>query len=222
MQFCYLSHPLKLSLPVYGGMAEVSLSMTKSLLKGDSCNVYRMTFENHWGTHVDCPAHFFSNGKGPADYPPEWWIFKRPQVISIELQPAQIITVTDIISKIEPDADMLIFHSGWTAYRETDDIYSTQNPGIHPDVGRWLRGNYPSVRTVGMDWVSLSSYKHRAIGREAHKAFLNPDAEGHPILIVEDMNLKVNLTNLKEVWVMPLLVEAIDSAPCTVIGTFDE
>ena len=78
------------------------------------------------------------------------------------------------------------------------------------------------VQAIGMDWISVSSFENRELGRQAHRAFLNRDGEGHPVLIIEDMDLSADLNGLREVWVAPLLVEGIDSAPCTIIGIFDD
>jgi hypothetical protein len=64
--------------------------------------------------------------------------------------------------------------------------------------------------------------ENRELGRQAHRAFLNPESDGYPILIIEDMDLSANLNGLKQVWVAPLLVEGIDSAPYTIIGIFDD
>ena len=79
-------------------------------------------------------------------------------------------------------------------------MYSCDNPGIHPEVGIYLR----------------------ELGREAHRAFLGQGGKNDPILIIEDMDLSCDLTKLRELWVLPLRVEKIDSAPCTVIGGFDD
>ena len=78
-----------------------------------------------------------------------------------------------------------------------ENIYATNNPGLHPDLGRWFRVNYPEIRAVGMDWISISSFAHRETGREAHRAFLDPDGAGQPIVILEDMDLSSDLQNLK-------------------------
>jgi len=47
---------------------------------------------------------------------------------------------------------------------------------------------------------------------------LDVKGEGNPILLIEDMNLSTELNHLAEVWVAPLQIEEIDSAPCTVVG----
>lgn len=208
-------------MPVYGGSVEPELTSINVIDKGDSCNTWRFCLENHWGTHVDGPNHFFTNGQKIIDYPADFWRFKKPQIVQIEAKPGQIITQGSFFCDLDSETDLILFQSGWWKFREKE-IYVRRNPGLDPALGFWLRQKFPAIRAIGMDWISISSFEHRDIGREAHRAFLNPDGEGHSILIIEDMNLSADLINLKEVWVAPLLVERIDSAPCTVIGFFKE
>ena len=85
----------------------------KSLQSGDSANVFRMTMENHWGTHVDAPYHFFDDGKKIADYLPEFWIFKSPMTIKVDLKPSEVLSSGDWLNAITPGTDILLFQSGW-------------------------------------------------------------------------------------------------------------
>ena len=73
---------------------------------------------------------------------------------------------------------------------------------------------------TGIDWISISPYQDRELGREAHRVFLDQKGRNNPVLLIEDMDLSCDLTKLRELWVLPLRVEKIDSAPCTVIGGF--
>lgn len=204
-------------MPIYGGRVSVNLNRVKSIFNGDSSNVFAFTLENHWGTHVDAPNHVFGNGKKIADYHPEFWFFRSPKVIHVALKPSEILMCDKWIRNINTDTDILLFKSGWGNYRKKK-IYSTDNPGIHPEVGIYLRKKYPRIRAIGIDWISISPYQNRELGREAHKAFLDSESEGQPILIIEDMYLPDDMENLNKICVLPLLVEGMDSAPCTIVG----
>ncbi|MBW2003747.1 MAG: cyclase family protein [Deltaproteobacteria bacterium] len=216
----YLSYKLSPLIPVYGStMEKLELREVRSIASGDPCQTYWIGMENHWGTHVDCPAHFFTQGSKVTDYSCDFWFFRKPQVVKIDAEPGKIITQKDLLDDIYSETDLILFQSGWSKFREKD-IYSFHNPGLDPELGLWLRQKYLSLRAIGIDWVSISSFQHKELGREAHRALLNSRGEGNPIVVIEDMNLSGNLYNLKEVWVSPLLVEMIDSAPCTVVGFF--
>ncbi len=214
----YLSHEISTINPTYGSCAKnIKLKQMRSLTRGDSCCSFWFGMENHWGTHVDCPAHFFTNGMRIIDYPADFWIFHKPQILPVKAGPGEIISHKCLPFEINPETDLLIFKSGWSAKRETEE-YCLRNPGIDSALGAWLRKAYPKIRAIGIDWVSLSSYAHRDIGRQAHREFLNPAGEGHPILLIEDMDIPEELEALSQVFILPLRVEQMDSAPCTVIG----
>lgn len=217
MKHIYLSYSLANEIPVYGGRGSLNINNIKSLNSGDPANVFIFTMENHWGTHIDCPAHFFENGSKVADYPADFWFFKNPMVIHIALKPGELLDCSGWIDGIKPDTDIILFKSGWGRLRKTEK-YSIDNPGIHPEVGFFLRGKYPSVRAVGIDWISVSSFQNREAGRQAHHAFLDPDGLNDPILLIEDMDLPKDLPGLISVWIFPLRIDGMDSAPCTVIG----
>ena len=70
-------------------------------------------------------------------------------------------------------------------------------------IGMSLRKEYSLIRAIGFDWISLSSYKNHELGREAHRIFLDPEKERHPILLIEDMVLFEDTENSKEVCVPP-------------------
>ncbi len=217
----FLSYPLKPVNPVYGEQSKkLNLKPVKSIATGDSCNVFRLELENHWGTHVDCPAHFFNDSLTAANYPAGFWCFQKPQIISIKVEPCQIIRWTDLKDNIYPQTDFLIVYTGWGEKREQND-YCLRNPGISPEVGRYLRKDFPSIRAIGFDFISISSFNNRELGQKSHRMFLDPDGENASIVIVEDMNLTGDLLGLSSVWVVPIRVEGMDSAPCTVIGIFD-
>ncbi|MDX9713925.1 MAG: cyclase family protein [Dissulfurispiraceae bacterium] len=217
----YLSYELSPYTPFYGSTDRgVFPEKIKSMADGSSCDVHKIAIENHWGTHIDYPAHFFTGGKGPCDYDADYLFFRSPQVIPVHAEPNQILRKADLIVPPHITTDLLILRSGWGAVRNLDK-YSLEGPGLDPEIGIWLRKEYPGIRAVGFDWISLSSYAHREMGREAHRVFLDPQGNGHPILVIEDMLIEDNLESLKYVWVVPLRISGIDSAPCTIIGVFE-
>jgi kynurenine formamidase len=221
MKHVYLSYPITSKIPVYGGIADIKRNQVKSISSGSSANVYSVTMQNHWGTHIDAPNHFFENGLMVNDYPPDFWFFKNPMVIHIDLKQGELLCCSNWIESMKHGTDIILFKSGWGKLRKTEK-YGIDNPGIHPQVGFFLREEYPSVRAVGIDWVSISSFENREAGRQAHHAFLDPDGVNNPVLIIEDMDLSHDLKELMEVWVAPLRVEGVDSAPCTVMGLIND
>lgn len=204
---------------VYGGPVTMGIKKVKSIEKGDSSNVFRFTMEDHWGTHVDLPNHFFDKGDRIINYRPDFWFFKSPQVVQAPLSKGEILEWGVWARGIDRKTDILLIKTGWGEFRGKN-VYGRVNPGVHPDVGFNLRRHYPRLRAVGIDLPSISSYLNRGLGRQAHKAFLDPEGRNNPILIIEDINLSGTLKSLREVFIAPLLITGVDSAPCTVVGAF--
>ncbi|MEI6153722.1 MAG: cyclase family protein [Deltaproteobacteria bacterium] len=221
MRYCFLSHIIKDKMQIFGGKATVDISCVKSIIAGDSSNVFNFTMENHWGTHVDSPRHFFDNGPKITDYPPTFWIFQRPTVLDVKLRPAELLNDIDMLKTVPINTDLLLFRSGWSSCRD-QDIYGKENPGIHPDVGLFIRRHFPKIKAIGIDWVSVSSFQNRELGRETHRILLDPQGEGQPVLIIEDMDLTKDLSLLFQVWAIPLRIAEVDSTPCTVIGVLND
>jgi arylformamidase len=221
-EFRYLSHSLGQVVPAYGcENAELTLRQMKSVRDGDSCNTFWLGLENHFGTHVDAPAHFYDDGMTIAEYPPEAWLCHHPCVVRLELKENALIGIDILAGHIRETTDIVLIQSGFQRFRGMRK-YSYNNPGLKPEVGSWLRREYPLVRMVGFDFVSLAAFQHRDLGREAHRAFLDPQGGGTPILLIEDMDLSCGLDGLESVLVVPLRVAGLDSAPCTVIGVFND
>jgi len=195
MKYLYLSYSIKDDMPVYGGTGSVTISPVKSIAVGDTSNVFSFTMENHWGTHIDSSNHFFDEGMKVFEHPADFWCFRKPRVVDISLKPSEIMKSTECLELLERDADLLLFRSKWSDYRDRD-LYGTENPGIGPEIGSFIRRNFPSVRAVGIDWVSVSSFRDGRQGVETHKVFLNPKGEGHPVLIIEDMDLSGDMAGL--------------------------
>jgi len=113
MQFHYLSYTITELMPVYGGSAGPESTPLKAIDKGDSCNTWRFCLENHWGTHVDGPNHFFTNGRRIMNYPADFWIFDNPQILNVRLEPGELLRWNVIGAKVDKNADLLLIKSGW-------------------------------------------------------------------------------------------------------------
>ena len=85
-------------------------------------------------------------------------------------------------------------------------------------MGPYLRRNFPKLRVLGFDFISLTSYTNRPLGREAHKGMLGPLEGTEPILILEDMKLSPLQTAPSRLLIAPLLVDQADGGPVTVIA----
>lgn len=214
----YLSHVYTKSFPTYGVPdTSIEIEALKSLSCGDSCHTYSFKMENHWGTHIDSPNHFFEDGKCIHEYPAEFWEYDHPQIIDVDVSTNLIIPIEQLDGKVNSDTDILFLRTGFTHFRN-EDRYSLENPGVNSKVGFYLREKYPNLKVIALDFISISSRTNRNEGRLAHQSFLDPSGLGDPILIIEDVKLNENINSILNVTVLPLLIEGVDSTPCTIIA----
>ena len=213
----YLSYYISENTPSYGNGEGIIISPDKETNKGDSCNTINLTLSNHSGTHIDLPYHFNPNGKTLNDYSPSFWQFQFVEIIDLsgKVSDCQIIEPELLLKLKNKKTELLLIKTGYGVHRGTDR-YTLTPPGLSADLAPFLRKNFPQLRCIGMDLISISSYSNRKEGRKAHHAFLNPK-EGEPILLIEDMKLDIE-GPFKKVIVSPLLIDKADGTPCTVMA----
>ena len=176
-----------------------------------------ISMPNHAGTHLDVPKHFFNDGKTLSDYPASFWFFQKPQLIDVSYDDGQLIIPLEIVPNLNNDTDILLIRTGYEKYRQ-NTRYWAKNPGISAEMASILRLDFPSVRAVGMDFISVTSRLHREEGRKAHSKFLGDEYKSDPIVLIEDMSLINYTDDINRIIVCPLMIQDADGAPCVVFG----
>lgn len=214
----FLSYLLDDKTPTYGNRNRFDIEKKSDISKGDVANDSSISTTVHIGTHIDMPLHFFDNAQTIKDFDADFWLFQNP--LFIEIEPSELVIKDELIHELESisenNYDILIVKTGICNIRGTKQFWD-ENYGFHPGIYEYLREYFPQIRVFGFDSISVSSFQNRMLGREAHKAFLNPN---QPILLLEDMDLTniSSKTNLKEIIVSPLRIANCDGMPCTVFG----
>jgi len=223
VSYIYLSHILDAQTPGFGGNADFKLELVRKMCEGGSCNSSRVEVSMHLGTHVDAPYHFCESGDTVETFRAQDWIFKHVSLVHLEdVLSGTLIGVGSWCEKLSTDTELILLKTGFEKYRNSP-LYWQENPGIHAELGVWLRKHRPSVRVLGFDFISASSFTNREMGRTAHKAFLCKDeANTHPILFMEDLSLCELEKNPEEVIALPLRVRGADGAPMTIIARMAE
>ena len=211
----FLSHYINERTPIYGGEEAIFIEKRGQISNKDSSNTKYLKLPNHTSTHIDFPNHFSELGKTINDYPASFWKFQSIHIISYKAMNDEIINEGLIDAyDIPKDTNFLILHTGFGSHRELD-IYWNNNPGVAPNLANALKRKCPNIKVIGFDFISVSSYQNRIIGREAHKAFLLEN----DILLIEDMKLdKIKNKTIKEIIALPLLIDKIDGSPITIIA----
>jgi len=217
MCLIYLNHSINNHTPLYGGVKEIIISKSTSINDGDTANTITISIPNHAGTHIDVPKHFFNDGKTLSDYPASSWFFQKPQLIDINCNDGQLMMPLDIIPDLNNDTDILLIRTGYEKYRKNEKYWS-KNPGLSAELAKTLRSDFPLLRAVGMDFISVTSRLHREEGRQAHREFLGDKYRSDPIVLIEDMSLIKYTNDISKIIVSPLMIQDADGAPCTVIA----
>jgi kynurenine formamidase len=190
--------------------------------RGDVSNLYVLQFSNHTGTHIDAPRHFVRNGLSISDFGLSEFVFGRPLCLDVSVGDGEILQPSSFAPHFAAisDCDLLLLRTGYARVRRVDPArYSTFAPGMSVEGAQYIAQNFPNLRALGLDTVSLACMQHLEEGLEAHRVLLN--GEGKRFLIIEDMNLDRDLSRLKQVFALPLFIDGVDSAPCTVMGLTD-
>lgn len=213
----FLSHFLNEKTPSYGGSSGFKIEHSSKIIDGASSNSQLWTLSNHIGTHIDLPAHFDDRGKRLNGFQASDWIFNSPFLIVKNVNPGQIIEVDETFENIPMDSDFIIIKTNFQNVRN-EKIFWENNPGLSPQLASWIRVNRPNVKALGFDFISITSYSNRPLGRISHKAFLGIDDKTKPLRVIEDMKLDELKTHPVKIIVAPILVDGADGAPVTVIA----
>lgn len=215
----YLSYLLDEKTPTYGNRNKFVCKKKSDILKGDVANDSSIVSTVHIGTHIDMPYHFFEDGQSIEDFDINYFQFSN--ILFVETQPKNIIIKDELIKILEQvdnksSYDLLIVKTG-ICYERDKDIFWKENYGFAPEIAEYLRDNFGKIRAIGFDSISVSSFANRMLGRESHKAFLDPQ---NPILLIEDMDLRyISKENkIKNISVAPLRIAQCDGLPCTIIA----
>lgn len=219
-QYILLSHIIRQDTPSYGNRDKVIIRVNSCIRGGETANSSCWIFSNdHIGTHIDVPRHFSDKGLRTIDYEIGEYVFNHVYLLDLPCEFSHLIDEEDLKNKgIPNDVDLLLIRTGMEKYRTDNDVYWNSNPGISQNLPKYLRKKYPNLRCIGFDFISVTAWKHRQEGKEAHKNLLVPSDGANPIWVIEDMSLAQVTTPLKQVIVAPLLVEDGNGGAVTVIG----
>jgi kynurenine formamidase len=190
--------------------------------RGDVSNLFVLKLSNHSGTHIDAPCHFVASGLRICDFRLEEFVFERPFCVDVSMADGQLLEPHHFQphAKEIGFADLLLVRTGYTPVRQNSpERYALQSPGMSTRGASFLAENFPRLRALGMDTISLACMQHLEEGLEAHRILFRGD--GRRFLIIEDMNLDLDLSGLRRVIALPLFIEGVDSSLCTVMGVTD-
>lgn len=213
----FLSHFLDDSTPGYGGVKSFEQVHVSEIAKGATSNSQKWTLSNHVGTHIDLPSHFDDQGRRLEEFLAAEWVMVKPFLVNLDVVENQIIEHSAIFDSIPMDCDILLIKTKYQDYRDQSKYWSS-GPGLSPDLAEWIRKNRPGIKILGFDFISITSFSNRPLGRTAHRKFLGAEGENLPLRVIEDMKLDQLAVSPQRITVAPFLVRTADGTPVTVIA----
>ena len=187
------------------------------------------TLPNHCGTHMDAPRHFVKDGLSIGELGMEYFVHTEAALIEIPKGPVEGIYREDL----EPFADILsrvscvLIRTGMEQYRESQpEIYQNKGPFVAPSAGRYLSGEFPNLKVIGIDFLAIGSPSpdcpEGEFPMDCHRNMLGYFT-GKFVCPIEDMHLAdipagakiLRLTNA------PLLIKGLDSSQVVCIAEIE-
>jgi arylformamidase len=205
MELFDVTVPIRSGMVVYEGDPPVHLAPHLAIDAGDPCNLSRLEFGVHTGTHVDAPGHFIEGAPGVEALP-----------LEVLLGPAWVVDATGRTDDLDEaalatldlpdDAQRILFKTDnsllWDLDRYCDDYI-----GLTPGAAARLveRG----VRLVGADYLS--------IGPSADPAPTHLELLRAGVVILEGLNLRDIEAGSYELHCLPLRIDCPDGAPARAV-----
>jgi arylformamidase len=175
--------------------------------QGHEVNVLALSMGAHTGTHMDAPLHFVPAGDDMEAMP-----------LSATMGPARVLAIADPVA-ITPDelarqaiqaGERLLFKTrnspaAWQASAFVEDFVYLSAAGARYLVER-------QVRTVGVDYLSVGSFRRSSESAETHRTLLEAG-----IWIIEGLDLTAVRPGSVELICLPLRLVGADGAPARAI-----
>jgi arylformamidase len=200
-----ISVPIRDGMVTFDGDPAVHLERVKAMADGAVCNVSRLDFGVHSGTHIDAPVHFIDGATG---------------IEAIDLDalvgPALVVDATGVEGSfdravieslaIPSGTERLLFRSGNTALWDKP-AFDRSFVAVTGDGATALveRG----VRLVGADYLSIAPFDEPS---PTHATLL---AAG--VVIVEGLDLRSIEPGWYDLICLPLLIPGSDGGPARAI-----
>ena len=215
MKVIDLTHTISENMPVYPGTEKPKLEVASTYEK-DGFKETLLTMFSHTGTHMDSPAHLFSQRTTLDSFSAEQFVGKGIVVDCSNLKEGQKITMKYIetVKEKADTAQYILFYTGWDKYWETDTYFGNY-PYITEEVAEYLINS--KKKGVGIDVIGIDPIKDEKLTIHK-KLFAETD-----IVVIE------NLTSLDKVGndiftfcALPIKFKDSDGAPVRAIAILED
>jgi arylformamidase len=188
-----ISVPIRAGMVTYPGDPTVSLERVASIADGGVCNLSRLDFGVHSGTHVDAPVHFIDGAPGADSLPLD--ILVGPARV-LDLTAAESLDAAAFQSLDPPERVLLKTRNSelWALDSFSDDHVGLTETGAKALVDA-------GVRLVGIDYLTIGD-------EAAHHVLL-----GAGVVALESLDLRGVDPGDYELICAPLKLVGSDGAP---------
>ncbi len=220
-----LSYPLSENIPKWPTNPNEHYTAEQSTSRGDPCNANSVFHHIHNGTHVDSPRHFDPNGRTIDEIPVEDFYYTSPGIIRAPKKKGEYITLSDLKSVQFPleECDLLFLYTGYCELRESQpDAFVDHFPFIAPEAAQYLRSNFPKLKAIAIDSISVDSQDASTNGFPTHHALLekNPMQPERTLLLFEDVNIRpiLSVEKIEAVCAFPIRWKGLEGAPVSMVA----
>lgn len=213
MKVIDLTHVIKEDMPVYPGTEQPIFKQANTYEK-DGFKETKLTMYTHTGTHMDPPAHLFSDRKTLDMFPADQFIGKALVIDCRNLSEGEDISMDQIkkYGNLCEKADFLLFNLGWDKLWGTDKYFGNY-PCINDEVLDYIiKGDF---KGIGFDVIGLDPIADENLTRHK-KLFQNKD-----IVNIENLkNLDKCGSSLFDFSCFPLHLDNCDGSPIRAVAWF--
>jgi kynurenine formamidase len=206
-----LTHFISEDMPVYPGTEGPRFTPANSY-EADGFKETRMTMFTHTGTHMDPPAHLFSDGKTLDQFPVTQFVGSALVIDCSDLTEGRRITMAHIDRqrKKADEAEFLLFRTGWDRYWGTEKYFGDY-PCIDGEVADYLVNS--RKKGVGLDTIGLDPIADANL--TLHKRLFKEN----DIVIIENLaNLHLLGSELFTFCALPLKLRDTDGSPVRAVA----
>lgn len=200
---------IDISLPVRHGMVHWPdnpvpvVEQVMDMRKGAVCNLTRIAFSAHTGTHMDSPRHFTVDGETMEKMPLDA-VIGPARVIAME---GETITLADLLPHDPQPGERLLFKTSNSRVRWVGDAFRTDYVAIENEAAQLLVER--KVRTVGVDYLSVAPW-HDLVS--THVTLLSAG-----IWVIEGLDLRAIAPGDYDLVCLPLNIAGSDGAPARAV-----
>ena len=202
-----ISLPLHHRQPTWPKSTGFSIRWTQRIDRGDPVNNSHLSFDVHFGTHVDVPYHFIDNDRLTVDQ----------VALDAFIGPCTVLHMPDIkevnaegLSEAVADLDierLLIRTDNSRLWKAGVSVFRPDYTAISSDAARWITRQ--GIRLVGIDYLSIGNMES---GREVHRILLDAG-----MVVLEGLDLSSVPPGRYELLCLPLNIVGAEGAPARAV-----